>query len=114
MAPAAPACRGDFFAVLRPCWVVPAPSDDDDDEDDGDDDDEVGSAVEDPADCGPPAVASDASDPSDPDVPDEVLDELPEGDDPPVESANATGAEANATPTPSVTANAPTRPMCLA
>jgi hypothetical protein len=53
---------------------------------------------------------------------DEELEELLElGDDDDDEdddespvSANAVGAEASATPTPRVTARAPTRPMCLA
>ena len=42
---------------------------------------------------------------------DELEDELDESVD---ESAHTVGADASATPTPRVTARAPTRPMCLA
>ncbi|WNG79810.1 hypothetical protein C6A86_016085 [Mycobacterium sp. ITM-2016-00316] len=43
----------------------------------------------------------------------ELEDDEEEDDESPV-SANAVGADASATPTPRVTAKAPTRPMCLA
>jgi hypothetical protein len=48
-----------------------------------------------------------------PELDDDEDDEDGDEDESPV-SANAVGADASATPTPRVTARAPTRPMCLA